>query len=251
MKHLVLVTTTLALLAPAIASADDVGDHVDKGTRFYNLQDWANALKEYKQAYALDPRPETLWAIAQTQRLAGDCRSAILTYKAYARGASAAGENAAEDAIKQCQADLGARQHAVDSISAEPARPVAVASTPPTPTPPAPQPPRPWFRDPLGDTLFVAGAVGVLGGGTFFVLGELHMRDAASDPTWGGYRSATTRAGTDQAIGAIAAAGGAVCVGLAIWRFAAIKGREPDEHQPAIAIGPTSGGAFASYTTSF
>ena len=107
MKHHPRLLVLLLALASAPALADEASDHADRATRAYNLQDWNTALAEYRKAYQLDPKPETLWAIAQTQRLSGDCRSAVLTYKAYIRGASAAGANAAEAWVHKCDGDAG------------------------------------------------------------------------------------------------------------------------------------------------
>jgi tetratricopeptide (TPR) repeat protein len=255
-----------ALLWPSLALADDAAEHITKATAYYNIQDWQHALDEYKQAYTLDPRPDTLWAIAQTQRLSGDCRGAIMTYKAYMRGASAAGANAAQEQINKCTTDLEAQQRAIDAALSKPTpepKPLPPPQPQPTPTPvaaptppppaPAPQKPRHWALDPLGDTLFVVGLGGLVTGGVYLTLGNLGMSSAADKPTSGEYLDATSTARTEQKIGAVATIGGAVFATLAIWRFSSVasSNHRAEKRQDGLSVVPQRGGAFATYVLSF
>jgi hypothetical protein len=260
------VTLALVLAISHLAHADEAADHLAKATSAYNIQDWAAALAEYREAYRIDPNPKTLWSIAQTQRLSGDCRGAILTYKAYVRGASTAGANAATEHIKTCQADLDAQQHAIDAAvippkpepaapSPEPAKPVPVKADvdPAVRVEPASQPPhdtapRSWIRDPLGDVLFVVGVGGLATGATFLVLGASHLGGAPDQATSGAYDRAVSDGHSDRTIGFVTGAVGAVAVGLAIWRFASIGTTREDAH---VGVVPARGGAFASYTSRF
>lgn len=251
------------LLLPAVAFADEAADHFSKGTRYYNVQDWPNALKEYRESYTLDPKPETLWAVAQTQRLSGDCRGAVLTYKAFMRTASAAGANAASEWIKTCEADLDAQRRAIEATNTapvEPVKPVPVKPEPPAPAPvqtppPAPSPhvsSRSWALDPLGDVLFVVGIGGLAVGGAYFAIGASDASGAPSKATVGDWHRADSTASTDQKIGIIAGSAGIVCVGLAIWRFSAAAHHIDRERAASIDVVPTpSGGAMATYGGSF
>jgi tetratricopeptide (TPR) repeat protein len=241
MKLNVVVFVIAAVIAPRVY-ADDVEDHVTKGTRYYNIGDWENALKEYKEAYTIDPKPELLWAIAQTQRQSGDCRSAILTYKAYLRGATATGATTATEWIKKCQDDLDAQRRAID----------AAATTPnPQPVPVAPPaPPRSRALDPLGDALLVVGVGGLASGAVFLLLGNSAMNKATSEPTSMQYQATVDSARTKQQIGVGSAIGGAVFAALAIWRFASIGGHE-NEHAQAFVPVVVPGGAVLTYDTRF
>jgi len=248
-----------ALLAPALARADEAQDHADRATRAYNIQDWPTALREYKQAYELDPKPETLWSIAQTQRLSGDCRGAILTYRAYVRGASTAGANAAENWIKQCEATIEAQQKALDDAMKEPAKPQPVQPQP-QPQPVQPQPPpvahakpahRSWVLDPLGGTLAVVGLAALGGGGYFLVTGNSDMSAAAKKPTYQQYDKAVDDANSEQKIGTFALVGGAVFIGLATWRYLAVASHDHDETMQAFAPVVVPGGAVVTYGGTF
>jgi hypothetical protein len=264
MKHPILaklpiLLTAALVLFPALASADEAADHFTKATRFYNIQDWAKALEEYKAAYGLDPRPETLWAIAQTQRLSGDCRSAILTYRAYMRTASSQGANAAVEFIKTCEADIEAQRRAVEAATAQPQpEPVRVAPPPPVhpepqpipAAPPAPQQPPGAFSDPLGDVLLVAGIGGVVAGGVLLGVGSSNLGNADSKANSGLRDSAVSSAQNDQIIGAIAGGAGVACVALAIWR---IKSAHAHTEHPNSAwlVVPHHDGAPAAFTARF
>jgi hypothetical protein len=262
MKSIIIVLALAA--ATRIASADDAADHFAKGTRYYNIQEWANALKEYRDAYSLDPKPETLWAIAQTQRLSGDCRSAILTYKAFMRSASPAGANAAAEWIKQCEADLDAQRKAVEATTppTEPQQPApsskAAPSATPPPSPPvvvAPPPPAPAHHrsaalDPLGDVLLVVGIGGVAAGATMFAIGASDASSAPNQATVGGWHGVANSASRDQLIGGIVGGVGVVCTALAIWRFTSVSHHDNTEHA-SIGVAPTTGGALAWLRASF
>lgn len=127
--HAALFSLALVALAPS-ARAQSADEHLARALTFYNLQDWPHALAEYKEAYAIAANPDVLWSIAQVERLSGDCRGAIFTYKAYARGASARGAGAAQELIAKCEATLVAQEKAADAATAAP--PVVVAPRPPS-----------------------------------------------------------------------------------------------------------------------
>ena len=256
-----LVIAVVLALAPALAVADDAQEHADRGTRAYNIQDWATALREYKAAYEMDPRPETLWSIAQAQRLSGDCRGAILTYRAYLRGASSAGANAAEQWIQQCQNTIEAQQRAIDDATRpEPARPAV--SPPPVVAPPAPaatiavqrepeSPRSPWL-DPIGDAVGVLSLACLVGGGYYLYAGNNDMSAAANKPTYQQYIKAADSARDEQHTGTYALLGGGVLAGLAAWRFIAVSLRHDHAASAhAFAPVPVPGGALVTYDTRF
>jgi len=234
--------TTLAkkILAPALAlfvatsaRAQTTDEHVARATRFYNLQDWPNALEEYKTAYRDDPRPELLWSIAQVERLSGDCRSAIFTYEAYARGASASGAAASRDLIDKCRATLAAAEHAV------------AAPKQPRPAPPAPRPiekKKPWILDPLGDALALVAFGGLASGTALVTLGNFGIAASSSAPTYQAYDRAVAVAHTEQQLGVGLAIGGCAFAGLALWRFVVLSSRARREISTFV-VAPAPGGA--------
>jgi len=259
-----LLSAAIALV-PVVAFADDAADHLEKATAHYNLQEWSKALEEYKQAYMIEPDPRTLWAIAQTQRLSGDCRSAILSYRAYMRGASAAGANIANEFITECEATLEAQHRAVEATLRQTQKPVlepAPAREPPqlrsgleplpAATPRAPEhAPRSWMFDPLGDVLLVAGAGGITVGATLLTIGILDARDAPNQPSSGDYDRIASSARRDQWIGGVTAGLGLASTALAVWRFTIVKTSQVETPTSAFVLVPARDGALASYTARF
>jgi hypothetical protein len=57
--------------------------HFEAGRRLFAIQEFDSALKEFKAGYLIDPQPEFLYAIAQSERLLNDCRDADLAYNQY------------------------------------------------------------------------------------------------------------------------------------------------------------------------
>ncbi|MEO8700037.1 MAG: tetratricopeptide repeat protein [Kofleriaceae bacterium] len=94
----------LVLLA-ATAVADPVTEaqrHVDRATELHGKDQFADAASELAIAYALDPKPELLYALGQTQVKLGNCGLAIAFYTRFlATNPSAAA--AAQEAIAVCR----------------------------------------------------------------------------------------------------------------------------------------------------
>jgi len=235
----------------AAQSSDDAAEHASKATRAYNIQDWSNALKEFREAYSLDPKPQYLWAMAQTQRLSGDCRSAMLTYKAYQRTASAEQYSQAQEWINKCQAEISEQERLLQQQQ----QPQSQQQQQPQP-PPQPEKPKehgPWILDPLGDVLLVLGVGGLAVGGVFLGVGNSDMSATASLPTYQQYDKAVDSARNEQVIGLAVLGGGALFAALAVWRFAAVGARNAKEKAGAQSVGllPQPGGGFVSYRLSF
>jgi hypothetical protein len=63
------------------ASADTAADHLKRGADHYKAGRYADAITELSKAYELEPKPETLFPLAQAERLNGDCKTAAEHYK--------------------------------------------------------------------------------------------------------------------------------------------------------------------------
>jgi tetratricopeptide (TPR) repeat protein len=145
----------LALGAPA--RAEDAGsarEHYQKGTSFYDLGRYAEAIKEFEAAYEIKNDPALLYNLAQSHRLAGNSEQALHFYRTYLRYVPNAKNRAEiEDRIKQLD-QLVAQQKTAQSgglpiqpgattpKDANSTTPPPVTTTPETPpvttTPPPP-----------------------------------------------------------------------------------------------------------------
>jgi tetratricopeptide (TPR) repeat protein len=79
---------TFVLAASAPALADDKAKAkalYDQGLKSYNLAEYADAIKAWKEAYSLSKKPILLFNIAQAYRLDGDCKKAVTFYDSYQR----------------------------------------------------------------------------------------------------------------------------------------------------------------------
>lgn len=258
MKSAVAVVLSLLLLELfAFESAHAGGEeHYEKGTVYYNLQDWANALKEYRLSYEIEPKPGTLWAIAQAQRLSGDCRAAILTYRSYTRLGSPAGVAAAEELISRCQAALEEQRHAAEE-PAPPPRAEAAERAPSSVHATAlssgrkVETERAWYADPLGDVLLATGLAGVAVGAFYLRTGNDDWRAAPHASDYRAYEHLRSEAQQKERIGVAALSAGLAVTALSVLRFALHGRRGHGPSRPAINIEPVGRGGQLNYRASF
>lgn len=136
----------LALVAPLSARAEDgsaaaAREHYQKGTSYYDLGRYADAIKEFEAAYEIKNDPALLYNLAQSNRLAGNSEQALHFYRTYLRYVPKAANRAEiEDRIKQLDqlvSQKGSAQTAPPPITTTP----PLTTTPPPPeTPPVPPP---------------------------------------------------------------------------------------------------------------
>ena len=193
----------------------------------------------------MNAQPDYLWSIAQTQRLGGDCRDAILTYKAYLRTATTAQAGATQELIKKCEADLAAQQRAAEqAVILVPAalQVKSVQESPPVR--------HAWYVDGLGDGLFAGGVVIAAVGGVFLAMGSSKNAAASSASNVAGWSSDTSVASTYQIVGATGVGVGAALVAGAIWRYIVVR-RHGREHTtpsaPSVSFSVGHGGTALSF----
>ncbi len=240
--------------AVANASNERAETHVQRGVEFYAEKQYELALVEFRAAYALDPRPDYLFALAQAERLSGDCPSAVVYYREFlatdpaqeqakvARINAARCERALESGPTGQPAETDVALRKADEVAEPEAapEPMVLAASP------AP-PPSPWYTDPLGDALLATGAVAVLAGGGFLLAAENAEGKASDATTYDAYSASLNTARSRRTIGALSLAGGALLTGAAIYRFVR---REPERRTTLVAA-PTSGGAVMGISGAF
>jgi hypothetical protein len=244
-------------LAPAISSAAsparaqstaDSGppSHEKRAQVAYALQDWPTTIREFEAAFQDEQKPDFLWGIAQAQRLSGDCKAAINTYKSYRRSEISAEQSAAADSrIQHCEEELQQKAaQAAATAEPQPARPPlppSSAAAPATgsakaPAPERPEPARPFYGDAFGDVLVLTG-VAAAGAGTYFLLaGNAAMR-TAQNASYAGYDSDTHRASREQLVGITTLAGGGLFVACGVVRFLTL-GDSSSGPGTALTLGP-------------
>ncbi len=112
------VAVVLSLLISARAGAtpeEEANAHFIKGTRFFNLTRYDDAVTEYEAAYTLVDDPRFLFNIAQAHRLAGHLDKAVRFYRNYIRLAPDSPQRAAvEERIGELEKALAAQQAQVN-----------------------------------------------------------------------------------------------------------------------------------------
>ena len=77
---------TLASVTPARADDAQVArEHFQKGTSYYDLGRYADAIREFEAAYEIKNDPALLYNLAQSHRLAGNSEQALHFYRTYLR----------------------------------------------------------------------------------------------------------------------------------------------------------------------
>ena len=140
LRRLPLLIATLSLLVASAAWAQAKPDsktaakeHYARGTSYYDLGRYDDAIKEFEAAYQLKNDPAFLYNLAQSYRLAGNEERALHFYKTYLRYVPKAPKRAEiEERIAALE-----RQMATES-KATTTPPPAGTTPPPTGTTPAP-----------------------------------------------------------------------------------------------------------------
>ena len=210
----------------------------------YALQDWPTAIHEFEAAFQNEQRPDFLWGIAQAQRLSGDCKAAINTYKSYRRSDINAEQLAAADSrIQHCEHDL--QQQAAQAPVTPAPQPVlptpaptttATTATQNTPPAAAAEEHRPFYSNAFGDALMVTGLAAAGVGTYFLVAGNAAMTDA-KQAGYADYDSDTRHASREQLVGVTALAGGGLFIACGVARYLTL-GNASSGRSAALSVGP-------------
>lgn len=190
----VLVAASLARSTPLRA------DSLERVRTLFARGEFSAARDELQRAYAVDPRPELLFALGQVELNLGNPQAAIGYYEQFLATAPAAD-----------QAALA--QQAIGAARMKLANPVPA----PPPLPPPPPPPRPRAWDTAGRGLVALGGALAIGGGALIVVG--HHRAGDDSGRWSDYDDRRATAATTRWVGIGLASAGAVAVGVALVRY--------------------------------
>ncbi|HEX9105185.1 MAG TPA: tetratricopeptide repeat protein [Polyangia bacterium] len=127
---------------PGHAGAAEARRHLERGNALYQQGRYDDAIVELQAGYAIDPRPDFLYAIGQAERKRGDCKAAIRYYQSYVdTGQSPQRTVAVLVQIDRCKQELAAgtpqqpRPPGAAEPPSTPPSPPPIAETPPTTTP--------------------------------------------------------------------------------------------------------------------
>lgn len=229
---------TLVLALASRAHAETADELVKKAKAHFDVQEYAEAEAELKQAYKLDPRPQILYALAQAQRMAGACDRAIVSYQNFLRTNPPPDQaKLAQDNITRCS-KLEPKPEPKPVLKPEPKPEPGPESRPQAPPPPAPHGVT-WTHNWAGHALVLGGLVAA-GGGTYFALQGQHTIDSINSATF--YDDYLARAKdasnakSERTFGLVGAGvGGALVVAGIVTYIVRSPGKESS---PTVAIGP-------------
>jgi len=178
--------------------APEAKAHLEKGLRAYDVQSYAEAIDEFRAGYQIDARPEFLYALAQAERLSGDCKGAMEAYRSFLRTSpSSRQEASAKKNLQRCAHELEAAAAAASAAQPPPppegpAEPAAERAAVPPPTEPPPR--SPYYRDVLGGVALGLGLGAVAAGGALWGIGEGQIANVNAATRYDDFTRATASA---------------------------------------------------------
>ena len=234
----VIALAVLALAGTAAAQpADDADAAYREGQARYEHKDWDGAIAKFKRAYELRGDAASLFEIAESYRLEGDCVQAAAYYRQY------------KDRFPDAN-NLATVDQRIASLASCPERnPPPVAEPAPAPLPPAP-PPASHARFTEIAGLGIAGAgVVMLGVGGGYAYASKRQSDKVSSGT-GTWNQSVEDAGqrdADHATVLLVAGAGALVGGAIVYLVARGQANEA----PKLSVAPARGGGSVVWTCGF
>lgn len=254
----------LLALVPATALADAKSQakaHIDKATAFHGEGKFKEALEQLTLAYALDPKPELLYAIGQVHVQLGNCDQAISFYERFLGTKPAAGPAAAaKEAIATCKnAPPPEVKPDPEPVQQKPDPEPMPQQPDPEPQPlpqPRPETPtsvegKPWYKDVVGDALVGGGIVcGVLGVVFYTQMNAKYddSEDRSKADTVEEYNDLRDQAKAKGNLALGFGIGSVVLIGAGVARYML---RDNGERKAKVAVTPTSGGGLITVMGGF
>jgi len=237
---LALVSST-AVGAPKGAAAKKA---FDKGVKAYTAGDYATAAEAMKKSYELETDPETLFAWAQAERKQEHCDKALDLYnELLVYDLPAANKQVIETQIGECKQILAAKEPPKQEPppkEPEPPAPKEDKAEAPPPETSAPEGSRPWWKDPVGDGLVLAGVAGLVVGGIELSAAASADSSKTNATSYTDFKKFSDQATSDGKTGVIAASAGAALVAVGVIWYATHR----EHHEQAVTgwLSPTGGG---------
>lgn len=145
MRGVLALALVLGLSSIAAAASENdraaAREHFQKGTKFFDLGKFEDAVKEYEAAYELIDDPVLLYNIAQAHRLAGHTERALFFYRSFLRrNPNAKNQDEVNLKIAELQKALDQQAHAQGIPPSTPLPPPRTETTTPSTAPPSSAP---------------------------------------------------------------------------------------------------------------
>ncbi len=236
-SKLAILAAVIALGVSGTASADQAAELFKQGTEAYKQGKYDDAARLLAKAYDLDKSPNTLFALAQAERLMGECKPAVVHYKKVLEQISDLNvAKLVQQNLSLCEKQEPSEPRS-EGTKAEPAPPQVITKT--------------VTRD-VGHSDKVATTLGVIGGIALGASAGLYMaassnKDAAPNAKTLDYsHTLSDRAASEQTMSFVAAGVGVAALGYAIYRWT--SGGSESTSSSAVSVVPTRTGGAAVWT---
>lgn len=216
-SSLLLASSLVAHADRKISAAAKV--ELERGEARFRDKDYVGAIEAFDTGYVIDPQPIFLYDKAQAQRLSGDCRSAIATYKLFLDTEPPEHEaTRARKNIANCEATLPPPDDELEAPVAD-SDPAQIVAPAPSSVPKLLREERAWWSDGLGMTLVTTGVIGLGVGAGFAVAARSAAFDTANTSNVDEWSTAHDRWQRDRWIAGVALGAGATLVVTGVLRL--------------------------------
>jgi len=211
------------------------------GIEEYKAKSYHDAALSMEKSYALDDQPSTLYALAQSQRLDNNCKEAVVNYKKLLEKSDEANiKKAVEKNLELCaQIERGEKpkedEKHDDKLDAPIIQTRTVYRTEKT-------------NDKVAIAAFVGGGIAVSGAVAFFLVGRSARSDADHSTSLAEYNDLYDRSITMRNLSIASAGVGLILFGIGTYRV--LNGGKKQE-ESSVAVIPTNGGSFVSWSGHF
>lgn len=268
MKHLALSLIVLAAATPADAKpkndAPSVQVHMDRAAKAHKAGNFQEALVELQAAYAIEPQPKLLYAIAQVYAKLDQCTEAIDYYERFLE-ADKSKQAVVRQAIDACKKKLAEAAVTTSEQTPpteppppeQPVEPPPVEAAPPPSPPPSPSPATvtvttqamqsSWYSDVLGDALVLGGVGAAVGAVFMYRAAKSDVDKADASETLAAYNDFRSSADRKQIYSIVLAGSGLSLIAAGILRYTLRDNRR----ESPVAIVPSADGGIITWSGGF
>ncbi len=223
-------------------------EHFQRGLAHYKATEYEAAIAEFQAGFEIDPHPKLLFNWAQSERLSGDCGTAVELYRRLAaQDIPPAYALVVADNLAMCERTLARPPDGNDDADPIPS-PDPKHAEPPGPVDPrAVRPPgeerRPWYVDSIGGALVASGILSMTVGLYYYERSSDELEAALDATTFPEFQQHIGDARSDRLVAQIAAGVGLAAVTAGVLRYVL---HDPPRRRPRVGV--TVGGSGGMFT---
>ncbi len=236
-SKLAILAAVIALGAAGTASADQAADLFKQGTDAYKQGKYDDAARLLQKAYDLDKSPNTLFALAQAERLMGECKPAVVHYKKVLEQISDLNvAKLVQQNLSLCEKQEPSEPRS-EGTKPEPAQPQVITKTVTRDV---------GHSDKVATTLAVIGGLSLGASAGLYIAASSNKDAAPNAKTLDASHTLSDKAASEQTMSFVAAGVGVAALGYAIYRWS--TGGSESASTSAVSIVPTRTGGAAVWT---